>query len=167
MLKLRCIASGKDIVPIAFIRSVELKHRRSTPQISQFSNVITDIEADLDDEMSRLQMAMDCLATEHQKLEVSLNEHRSIVTDTQDSARDAMRNILILSGGQVRLPRRRKSAFSAQLCVQQMETSCYLHSEALVIYFHMQGTYCDGDTADLAVAIGHISVNSHLQSGRL
>jgi hypothetical protein len=54
----------------------------SAAQTPRFSKTITDIEAGLsrlDDEMSQLRMAMDHLATERQKLEMSLDEYRSLV----------------------------------------------------------------------------------------
>jgi hypothetical protein len=51
-------------------------------QMSQFSKTIADIKADmwvLNNEMSRLQKAMDHLATERQKLQTSLDGHLSLV----------------------------------------------------------------------------------------
>ncbi|KIM85837.1 hypothetical protein PILCRDRAFT_817078 [Piloderma croceum F 1598] len=54
----------------------------SAAQTSRFSKMVSDIEADLsrlDGEMSQLQMAMDHLVTERQKLEMSLDEYRSLV----------------------------------------------------------------------------------------
>ena len=53
-----------------------------TVQLSQFSKTIADIKADmwvLNNEMSRLQKAMDHLATERQKLQTSLDGHLSLV----------------------------------------------------------------------------------------
>ena len=54
-----------------------------TAEILQFSKTIADIEADIsifDNEMSRLRKAMGHLATKRQKLEMTLDEHRSLVT---------------------------------------------------------------------------------------
>jgi hypothetical protein len=68
---------------------------------SQYSKTIAGIETNLsklDDEMSQLQMVMGQLAVEHQSLERSLEEHRSIVVLIRRIPLELLSGIFIFCG---------------------------------------------------------------------
>src|ERR1700683_3102390 len=67
-------------------------------QTRKYSKTIADMEVDmsrLDDEMSRLRKAMDHLGNERQKLERSLDEHRSLTAPIRRIPQEILSEIFL------------------------------------------------------------------------
>jgi len=109
---------------------------------SQYSRTIAGIETDLsklDDEMSRLQTVMGQLAAEHQTLERSLEEHRSIVAPIRRIPLEVLSGIFIFcadsgSNSNSKCFDATQAPMLLSFVCNKWHKTCHFHVAAVVIY---------------------------------